>query len=75
LALVAAASSGDKAHAAWLHIFSALSANIPEGGALLIPFIRTKLNEKGEIADAATKVAVHSVLQALINVIKTGALE
>jgi NAD(P)H-dependent FMN reductase len=75
LALVTAASSGDKAHAAWLHIFSALSANIPEGGALLIPFIRTKLNEKGEIADAATKAAVQSVLLALINVIKTGAAE
>lgn len=75
LALVTAASSGEKAHAAWLHIFSALSANIPKGGALLIPFIRTKLNEKGEIADAATKAAVHSVLQALINVIKTGAAE
>jgi NAD(P)H-dependent FMN reductase len=73
LALITAASSGDKAHAAWLHIFSALSASIPEGGALLIPFIRTKLNEKGEIADAATKAAVHLVLQALINSIKQNA--
>ncbi|OQP67416.1 hypothetical protein A3860_03450 [Niastella vici] len=70
LALVTAASNGEKAHAAWLQIFSALSANIPEGGALLIPFIKTKLNERGEIADAATKTAVEAVLQALINAIK-----
>lgn len=70
LALVTAASNGEKAHAAWLQIFSALSSNIPEGGALLIPFIKTKLNEKGEITDAATKAAVESVLQALINAIK-----
>jgi chromate reductase, NAD(P)H dehydrogenase (quinone) len=66
LALITAASSGDKAHAAWLQIFSALSAHIPDGGALLIPFIRTKLNEKGAITDAATKAAVQTVLQALI---------
>lgn len=31
LVLVTAATGGDKAHAAWLHIFTALSANIPEG--------------------------------------------
>jgi chromate reductase, NAD(P)H dehydrogenase (quinone) len=73
LALVTAASSGDKAHAAWLNIFTALSANIPEGGALLIPFIRTKLNEKGEIADAATKTALQAVLQALIKAIEVAA--
>jgi chromate reductase, NAD(P)H dehydrogenase (quinone) len=73
LALVTAASSGDKAHAAWLNIFTALSANIPEGGALLIPFIRTKLNDKGEIADAATKNAVQAVLQALIKAIEQAA--
>jgi len=70
LALVTAASNGEKAHAAWLQILSALSANIPEGGALLIPFIKTRLNEKGEITDAATKAAVAAVLQALINTIE-----
>jgi len=70
LALVTAASNGEKAHAAWLQIFSALSANIPTGGALLIPFIKTKLNENGEITDAATKTALEAVLQALINAIK-----
>jgi len=70
LALITAASSGDKAHAAWLKIFSALSSSIPTNGALLIPFIRTKFNEKGEVSDAATKESVLRVLQALIQAIE-----
>ncbi|SEN38275.1 NADPH-dependent FMN reductase [Niastella yeongjuensis] len=75
LALITAASSGDKAHAAWLQIFSALSADIPAGGALLIPFIRTKFNEKGEVSDAATKEAILNTLQALIQTIDKKASE
>lgn len=69
LALITAATGGDKAHAAWLQIFTALSANIPEGGALLIPFIRSKLGNNGEVTDAATWKAIQEVLQTLINVI------
>jgi NAD(P)H-dependent FMN reductase len=70
VALITAASSGDKAHAAWLQIFSALSSDIPAGGALLIPFIRTKFNEKGEVSDTATKEAILNTLQALIQTIE-----
>ena len=70
LVLITAASSGDKAHAAWLQIFSALSADIPAGGALLIPFIRTKFNEKGEVSDVATKEAILNTLQILIQTIE-----
>ena len=67
LALVTAATGGDKAHAAWLQIFTALSANIPDGGSLLIPFVRSKLNEKGELSDVATREALQSILRVLIN--------
>jgi NAD(P)H-dependent FMN reductase len=67
LALVTAATGGDKAHAAWLQIFTALSANMPEGGSLLIPFVRSKLNEKGEVSDDATREALQSILRVLIN--------
>jgi chromate reductase len=70
LALITAASSGDKAHAAWLQIFAALSADIPAGGDLLIPFIRTKFNEKGEVSDVATKEAILNTVQALIQTIE-----
>lgn len=66
VALVTAATGGDKAHAAWLLIFKALSSIIPENGALLIPFVRTKLNEKGEVSDPATRESLTKVLNALI---------
>jgi len=66
LSLITAATGGEKAHAAWLHIFTALSANIPEGGALLIPFVRSKLNAAGEISDAATRAAIQAVVDTLI---------
>ena len=70
LALVTAATGGDKAHAAWLQIFTALSVNIPDGGSLLIPFVRSKLNEKGELSDVATREALQSILRVLINSIE-----
>jgi chromate reductase, NAD(P)H dehydrogenase (quinone) len=69
LALITAATGGDKAHAAWLQIFTALSANIPEGGALLVPYVRSKLNDKGEVKDEATWHAIQQVLKALIKII------
>jgi NAD(P)H-dependent FMN reductase len=69
-ALITAATGGDKAHAAWLQIFSALSANIPEQGALLIPYIKSKLNSNDEVTDAATWQAVQQVLQSLIRLIE-----
>lgn len=69
LTLITAATGGDKAHAAWLQIFTALSANIPEGGALLVPYVRSKLNDKGEVKDEATWQAIQQVLNALIKII------
>ncbi len=66
LALITASTGGDKAHAAWLHIFTALSAKIPEGGALLVPFVRSKLNAAGEISDDATRTAVKLLIDGLI---------
>jgi chromate reductase, NAD(P)H dehydrogenase (quinone) len=66
VALVTAATGGDKAHAAWLLIFKALSSIIPENGTLLIPYVKTKLNEKGEVSDPATRQSLINVLNALI---------
>ena len=67
LALITASTGGDKAHAAFLQIFTALSAKIPEGGSLLIPFIRSKINAAGEIPDAAVLKAIQGVIDALIS--------
>ena len=43
VALITASSHGEKGHAALLNILTAISANVPEGGELLINFIRAKL--------------------------------
>ncbi len=60
---------GDKAHASLLLTLTALSANIVEGGTLIIPLMRTKLNANGEITDTATTQALRSVLAALAQTI------
>lgn len=66
LALITAATGGDKAHAALLHTFTALSAKVTEDTSLLIPFIRAKMNTVGQIADAATVKGIAKVLDALL---------
>lgn len=68
LGLITASTGGEKAHAALLHIFTALSAKIPEGASLLISFVRSKLNAAGEISDAPTLAAVKTLLEKLIQV-------
>ena len=70
LALVTASSLGKNAHAALLLIFKAISANIPDGGSLLIPFIRTKINEQGELKDDGTKEEIMKVMNSLIGLIE-----
>ena len=65
LALITASTGGEKAHAAWLQIFTALSAIIPPDGALLIPYVRSKLNAAGEISDPATLEAVKKLVDSL----------
>lgn len=70
LALITASTGGDKAHAAWLQIFTAVSANVPEGCALLISYVRSKLNTAGEITDIPTRNAVETVVSKLIEAVK-----
>ena len=67
LALITAATGGEKAHAAWLQIFTALSPVIPDGCSLLISYVRSKLNEAGEITDETTLTAVKNLLNNLIS--------
>ena len=59
------ATGGEKAHASLLLTLTALSSKIPEGGTLIIPMVRTKMNANGEITDPATTQALRSVLDAL----------
>lgn len=71
LALVTAATGGDKAHAALLNTFTALSTNVTAETSLLISYIRAKMNPAGEITDAATLEAIQKVLSSLLSTIKT----
>jgi chromate reductase, NAD(P)H dehydrogenase (quinone) len=59
------ASGGDKAHASLLLTLTALGANVPAGGKLIIPMIKKKLNANGDVVDAETLQALKSVLDAL----------
>jgi NAD(P)H-dependent FMN reductase len=70
IALVTAASSGEKAHAAFLLTLKAIGTKITEDATLLLSFIRTKLNEKNEIKDISTLNSIQNVMSALILSIK-----
>jgi NAD(P)H-dependent FMN reductase len=70
VALITAATGGDKAHAAFLLTLKAISAKIPEGATLLISFIRSKLNEKNEVKDMATLDSIKRVINSLIEEIE-----
>jgi len=70
VAIITASLGGEKGHAALLQIFTALSSRIADGAALLIPFIRTKLNEKGDVSDPDTLQSIRLVLNVLLACIK-----
>jgi chromate reductase, NAD(P)H dehydrogenase (quinone) len=70
VALITAATGGDKAHASLLLTLSAISARVPEHATLLISFIRSKLNENNEVKDPAALESIRSVMNALIDAIR-----
>ncbi|MES1217771.1 MAG: NADPH-dependent FMN reductase [Bacteroidota bacterium] len=66
LALITASLSGEKGHAALMHTLTALSTDTPEERALLIPFIRTKLDEKGFIKTPELLQSLQHIVNSLI---------
>lgn len=72
VALITAASQGEKAHAALLNTLTALGTKMSDDSSLLISFIRSKLDEQGEIKDADTLEALKKAVGAFIRVIETG---
>jgi chromate reductase, NAD(P)H dehydrogenase (quinone) len=70
VALVTAATGGDKAHAALLLTLKALSSKVDEGATLLIPFVRTKLNDKGEVINIEIIQSLTSVVHSLVQSIR-----
>jgi chromate reductase len=70
VALITAASGGEKAHEAFSLTLTALGTKISQDTKLLISFVRTKLNENGELNDTATSVAIRKVIHALIQAVQ-----
>lgn len=74
VALITAATAGDKAHAAFLLTLKAISSKIPEGATLLLSFIRSKLNEKNEVKDMVTLDLIKKVINSLIDEIEQASI-
>jgi chromate reductase len=66
VALITASSVGENAHASLLKTLEVLTAGIVEGGTLLIPFIRAKMNAENQITNAQAEQDVKNVLKALL---------
>lgn len=71
VALITASSAGDKAHASLLQTLTAITAKMTHDTKLLIPLIRSKFNENGELADEITLNAIKKVINGLIHLIKS----
>lgn len=69
VALITASSVGKNAHAALLLTLSAISANIPGSSALLIPFIRARIDDQGNINDLALLHSVQQLIDSFMSVI------
>ena len=65
LALITASLSGEKAQAALLQTFTALSADITPERTLLLSFIRSKLDELGRFKNKVDEDAVRKVIVSL----------
>jgi chromate reductase, NAD(P)H dehydrogenase (quinone) len=69
VALITAASHGEKGHPALLNILTAISANVPAGGDLLINFVRARLENntfKNPQDLENVTLVIRSLLKALV---------
>ena len=66
VALITASLGGEHAHASLLLTLGALTAKLSEETSLLIQFVRSKVNNEGEITDAETVKNLQRVLKALM---------
>lgn len=69
LALITAATGGDKAHTAMLLTLTALNAKVTEAANMVIPFVRSKFDDKGELTDKEVLQSLKIVTQALLKTI------
>jgi NAD(P)H-dependent FMN reductase len=69
VALITASSVGAKGHQSLLETLKIIECDIDEKTQLLIPFIKTKINDEAKITDESTKLQVESVIESLIDTI------
>ncbi len=69
VALITAATGGENAHRSLLLTLSAISCHLPPQAQVLISFVRSKLNEAGEITDESTQRLLRKAVDALIEAI------
>lgn len=69
VAIITASSVGEHAHVSLLTTVGVLSAKIVEGGTLLIPFIRSKMDMEGNVTDEGTLQQLRSVVDKLLSTI------
>lgn len=65
-------TGGAQAHASLVLTLSALAAKIVEPESLIVPFVHTKLDARGNISDPATAQALSRVIDALVQVVRIG---
>lgn len=70
VAVITASSSGTYAHPQLLTILGALSANIVEGADVLISFIRSKIDQQGNVTDETTERELRTVFGNLLQSIQ-----
>lgn len=68
---ITASSQGEKGHAALLLTLTALSSKIIDGGNLLIPSVRSRLDVHGNIKDLGLTKELKGVVDALVKSIQT----
>lgn len=66
VALITASTSGQKAHESLLATLNVIEAKVGEHTQLIIPFAKTKINDKNEITDSKTLLAIQNLLSSFI---------
>lgn len=70
VAIITASSKGDDAHANLQKTLGALSAIVPKDCTLLIPFIRSKMDQEGNVIDEQTKRDIKLIVDSLLKAIQ-----
>jgi chromate reductase len=70
VALITASLSGEKGHASLLGTLLVIESQITDDTQLIIPFVKTKINDSSTITDAETSKKVVHLIQSFVELIK-----